>query len=359
MPPDRSSQKLRRWIDLIVALLRRRQAAAFDEFKGDVPQYATSSAAPESVLRTFERDKDELAAFGVPIEVSADQMGVRRLYRLTPGDFFLPYLELVDAEQVAARKRPRTAPRLETLAFTPDELDLVVRAGRRAQQLGDPRLALDAANALRKIAFDMPVPGPDATESVRVGPQHEDPEILDQIDRALRARKIILFDYHSIARDSHERREVEPWGLVFLARHWYVLGNERAAQSLKRFRVSRMRDLAVNQKAPHTPDFAVPPSFDISAYARWRQAWELGDGDTIEVVVRFTGVANHVAEAAGLGLPVAGAPADRRYEVRNTDAFARWLLRLTGDACPVAPPAFVATWRALVERTVAAYGGAR
>jgi hypothetical protein len=30
--------------------------ASFNDFKGDVPAYATSEAAPESVLRTFERD---------------------------------------------------------------------------------------------------------------------------------------------------------------------------------------------------------------------------------------------------------------------------------------------------------------
>src|ERR1039458_4443404 len=159
MPIDRSSQKLRRWIDLIVALLRRSVPASFDEFKGDVPAYATAKTAPESVLRTFERDKVELIAFGIPIEVSSDSMGIRRLYRIAPADFFLPVLQLVEehSDASSARARTRGSRAADTLAFTPDELDLVIRAGRRVQQLGDPYLAAEAAGALRKLALKLTI----------------------------------------------------------------------------------------------------------------------------------------------------------------------------------------------------------
>lgn len=198
MPTDRSSHKLRRWIDLIVALLRRRHAASFDDIKNDIPAYATAKVAPESLLRTFERDKDELIAFGVPIEVSCDAIGVRRLYSIAPGDFFLPYLDVVEAQHTEpdAGQRSRGGRAPDELAFTPDELDIVVRAGRRVQQLGDPHLALDAAGALRKLAFDMPVPRDDGREQVLLESALDDPGALDLLDRALRAGKLVRFNYH-------------------------------------------------------------------------------------------------------------------------------------------------------------------
>lgn len=361
MPPTRSSQKLRRWIDLIVALLRRSAPASFDEFKGDVPAYATATAAPESVLRTFERDKDELLAFGVPIEVSSDIAGVRRLYRIAPGNFYLPLLQLVAAHSPSTppRRRGAGSRALDTLAFTPDELDLVIRAGRRAQQLGDPYLANEAAAALRKLALTLTIPGDDGTERVAIEDQHDDPAILEQLDHALRARKLARFEYHSMSRDARGRREVEPWGLVFLARHWYLLGKDRDAGGLRRFRIRRISNLAIESARPHTPDFTVPATFDIAAYARWQEAWRIGDGDATEVLVRFSGATGAVAEAAALGDAVDGSPSHRRFEVRRSATFARWLLRLAGDAEPTAPPEFVAMWRDLARDTAAIYAGTR
>jgi proteasome accessory factor B len=361
MPPTRSSQKLRRWIDLIVALLRRSAPASFDEFKGDVPAYATATTAPESILRTFERDKDELLAFGVPIEVSSDSVGVRRLYRIVPGNFYLPLLQLVEAHSPATlpRRRGAGSRALDTLAFTPDELDLVIRAGRRAQQLGDPYLAEEAAAALRKLALTLTIPADDGTERVSVDEQHDDPAVLELLDHALRTHKLARFDYHSMGRDAHGRREVEPWGLVFLARHWYLLGKDRDAGELRRFRIRRISELAIESARPHTPDFEVPASFDIAAYARWREAWRIGDGDATQVTVRFSASTGAVAEAAALGEAVPGSSDQRRFEVRRSATFARWLLRLAGDVEPIAPPEFVATWRNLARETAAIYGAER
>lgn len=357
MPPDRSAQKLRRWIDLIVALLRRSGPASFNDFKNDIPAYATSEAAPESVLRTFERDKDELIRFGIPIEVSNDLKGVG-LYRIKPGNFYLPMLQLGEASGYKASPRQRASGdrASSTLAFTPDELSLVVRAGRRVQQLGDPFLAAEAACALRKLAFELALPEDDGTERVRVEPQHEDPASLDLLDQALRAHKIVRFDYHSMDRDAHGRREVAPWGLVFLARHWYLLGKDHGAGELRRFRVRRITNLEMERARPHTPDFTVPDSFEITAYAKWQEAWRIGDGDAMQVTVHFTGKKGVVKEAARLGAEVDGKPGHRRFEVRRAPTFARWLLRLAGEAHPVSPPEFVATWQELARATADIYG---
>ena len=84
--PDRhlskSEQKLQRWVDLLAALLIRQRHATFEELAKDVPGYDLSRVERESVLRTFERDKDELRRFGVPIETVKDSEGETLGYRV-------------------------------------------------------------------------------------------------------------------------------------------------------------------------------------------------------------------------------------------------------------------------------------
>src|SRR5690242_3117055 len=66
--PPPNAAKVQRWIDLLAALLVRRYPASFEELARDVPAYDASGKSSAAVMRMYERDKDELRAFGVPIE---------------------------------------------------------------------------------------------------------------------------------------------------------------------------------------------------------------------------------------------------------------------------------------------------
>ncbi len=357
MTTSRSVQKVQRWVDLISALLRHRFPVSFESLANEVPAYCDPSKQTASIMRMFERDKDELRALGVPIESVPNGDGVRDQYRLRVNNFYLPYLQLVqDGRAPRAPVPPEGYRTLPSLAFTPDELELIVRAGRRAAQLGDPHLAAEATSALRKIAFDMPLPNDGAAEMVHVDVQHRDPAVLESLAAAVRARKWVRFDYHSMERDAHQSREVDPYGLVFVTGNWYLVGRDRHADARRQFRVRRISALVVNETGPQTADFAVPDEFDISAYAQSRQSWEIGDGDAMQVVVEFAGTTGYVAEAERLGASVDGAPSQRSYRVRRPQAFARWLLTLAGDARPLSPSAVVSAWRDLAARTAALYG---
>src|SRR5678809_65545 len=114
----------------------------------------------ESVLRTFERDKDELRRFGVPIDTVKDTDGNTLGYRLERKAFYLPSLMLAGQERAAhaPRKVDHEGYRsLETLAFEPDELDAIIEAAARVRALGDPILAGEAEAAIRKLALDLPL----------------------------------------------------------------------------------------------------------------------------------------------------------------------------------------------------------
>jgi hypothetical protein len=139
-----------------------------------------------------------------------------------------------------------------------------------------------------------------------------------------------------------------------------------------------MSRVKVNTEQPNTPDFDAPPNFDLRAHARSRQAWELGTGDTEQIDVRFVSHSGDVTtamqhaeqvlhDAANSELPHSALPHSAlphsalphsalphsalRYRVRRRDTFLRWLLSFAGDAEPIAPPAVVADWRALLTAT--------
>ena len=356
--------KLQRWIDLLAALLRRHYAVTFEQIRQDVPAYRFDdgdATAKASAQRMFERDKKELRAFGIPIETITDEMNEVVGYRLPPRGFYLPYLSLV---LDGRRTDPATVDRdgyrsLGRLAFEADELKAVVDGAARVRQLGDPTLAADATSALRKLAVDLPIDAglvreePASPTAARV-----EAALFDELNDALERRKWIEFDYRAMSSDTRTRRQAAPLGLFFVSRHWYLAAAERDAPLVKNFRLSRIGNLQVNAQRPGTPDFETPPDFHLREHARSRSAWELGDGDSSDVIVRFAEGTGAAVAAARLGVPVADDPDARCFTVRRLDSFIRWLLPLGPAAEVVSPEAARAEYARQVDATLALYGGA-
>ncbi|HEX5387306.1 MAG TPA: WYL domain-containing protein [Gemmatimonadales bacterium] len=364
-----TGSKLQRWIDLLAALLRRHGAAPLEELVRDVPayQHAPSRGA---LRRTFERDKDELRAFGIPIATISDAGGEVVGYRLKADQFYLPYLTLMGERRATPPRRvDRYGYRaLAELTFDADELEAVAEAARGVAALGDPMLVELAASAMRKLAFDLPVdaaaPAAESSTSVResaavrVGLAAAG-ATLEALDDALRRRKRTTIEYYAIGPDAVREREVEPFGLFFLGHHWYLAARDSSSDLVKNFRVSRIHRVTVNSAQPGTPDYDVPAGFSLREHARSRQAWELGDAAALDAVVEFRGASGPAYAARRLGEPVADSPSRRRFSVRRLDSFARWLLSFAGEVAPVSPPELVEAYHALADAALAAHGGAR
>lgn len=349
-----SANKLQRWTDLLAALLRRSAAVDFDALRREVPAYADATRSRDALMRMFERDKDELRSLGVPIESVKDEDGNLSRYRLGSRQFYLPYLQLVaDAARPPRRPRGPGYQGLSVLAFEPEELDAIARAAHRVATLGDAALAHEAMTALRKLGHDLPLPPVDG-ELVQLE-QVADADALDRLGDAVRRRKRVRFTYRSMHRDEESDRQVEPYGLAFITGHWYLVGRDLDADARRQFRVTRIRDLEVNNAKAQTMDFTVPADFDLSAHARSRQAWELGDAEPEAVVVRFRIASGVTKPAMQLGEAVAGDPAARCFRVRRPDTFALWLLGFAGDASVVSPPTMAERLRALAQSTRARY----
>lgn len=351
--------KLRRWIDLLAALLRRHYPVPFEEIIAEVPAYQSGTRTARR--RMFERDKDELRAYGIPIQTVSDAGGEVVGYKLSRREFYLPYLSLM----VDGRPRPpKTVDRdgfraLEHLAFEPDELAAIVHAAGRIESLGNPVLSADAKSAVRKLAADLPVDAARTpTEVVAPGRPAASGEIFDVVSEALQRKKRLAIDYHTMSTDTTARRVVEPYGLFFLGHHWYLAGRDPDADAVRNFRVSRIARAEVNPKLPGKPDFEVPAGFRLREHARSRQAWELGDGGGAAVEVEFRRDTGAAAAAAGLGARVEGAPHRRVFQVRRADAFARWLLPLGDAAVIVAPEAAREEYARQARATLAIYEAA-
>jgi proteasome accessory factor B len=361
---SRAVDKLQRWLDLLAALLVRRFPVPFDDLAQDVPAYRDaleSNANRESVKRTFERDKDELRAFGVPIESLQDEDGVTSLYRLRHRDFYLPYLA-VAAGSKASVSRPKKVDRygyhgLPELTFEPDELAAIAEAAERLGKLGAPQLAEDARSAVRKLSHDLPI-GPLGDDVIHdlVNPRTlPNPRVFAIVAAAVARRKELRFVYRSMEKDIVAERRVRPYGVFFHGSNGYLVGHDLDRAALRNFRLSRMQQVAANDGRPNSPDFEVPASFDLRAHARSADAWELGDSDAVDVSVRFLGNTGYADSARQLGTAVDDAADCRRFHVRRQDVFARWLLSFGGDAIPIEPPEFVDRFRRLVRDTLALY----
>jgi len=367
-----ASDKLHRWLDLLAALLSRRFPVSLAELRRDVPGYADESVKEDSLLRTFERDKGELRELGVVIDTVVDGEGTGR-YQLRNNDFYLPLLSVMetalpaetDVLQQPRRATAATAGKGASLVLTPDECHTLRRAAARVASLGHPELAADADRALRKLQFDLEdfAAALPAAQVLRV-----DSTVFDVLSDAVALRKRLTFTYHSMERDETATRTVEPYGLVFLTGHWYLVARDVNANGMRQFRVSRIREAKMAPRPQHA-DFDIPEGFDLSAYAASRRAWELGNGDHETVFVAFRGDIGLVSQGRQLGddLPatleatvaaqveaLAATHTVRTFRVRRRDTFLRWLMSFGGEAHPIAPQGIVDEWRTLLHATRAA-----
>jgi proteasome accessory factor B len=356
------SPKIQRWIDLLAALLRHHYPVTFDQLIREVPAYA-SDQKEESRRRTFERDKDELRKFGVPIETLPATDVEPQGYRLRVRDFYLPYLT-VRAEAPGKGKPKKVDPygyrSLPSLSFEPEELTAVAEAAARVRELGDPLLAEHAESAMRKLACDLPVDAAGRSEGhTRLLKPRAAPagDLLATLDGALRARKRVTFRYHTMGTDATGQRMVEPFGLFFLNQHWYLAARAPGEDLVKNFRLNRIDAVEVNDKRPNSPDYEILRGFDLRAHARSRHAWELGAGDAVLATVAFHSRTGAAAAAYRLGEAVEGYPDRRRFRVRRSDAFARWLLSFGGDLVPVAPSELVSEYLGLAREALDHHAG--
>ena len=303
MTPD--TDKLVRQLSLVAYLMAERRSASARDVKQAVEGY--SEMSDEAFARRFYADRSELLALGVPLQSQRDDFTGEELYTLLQEHYFLPGLNLTDAELAA----------LSTAVHLLD---------------GQFAYAEPLRLALQNLALGRPNPSYDAAPEVTVrllgsGFTAEVAVRLQKLETAISKQRTVVFRYWAISSDEEATRTVDPYSLYLMGGHWYVIGRDHDRDDVRTFRLDRVRG-DVRFATRRERDFRVPPEFDPSAY-RNRAQWQLGEGDEQATILVEPDAAWLVERAVGQYGTVEHRD-DRSLEVRHVrECCVSWRPRAT------------------------------
>jgi predicted DNA-binding transcriptional regulator YafY len=237
---------------------------------------AELAAALGVTARTVRRYVDRLVDLGIPVDSERGPYGGYRL-------------------------RPRY--RLPPLMLTPDEAVAVTLGLVVARPLGVGTAVPAAASALAKLQRALPDALRDRVRALGqslgvVLPRHEvagvDAQVLATLGSAAGERRQVRFVHRSIRGEERERT-VDPYGVVFDAGRWYLVGYDHLRGALRTFRVDRIRDVSETGERCTPPEGFDPVEHLVQALATVPYPW------TVAAVLR-----TDLAEARRLVPPTIG-----------------------------------------------------
>jgi len=223
---ESSPNKSERLINLTMALLATKRFLTKNQIFESVDGYEGS---PETKERMFERDKTELRALGLEIEVGNedplfdDEAG----YRISPQNYSL-----------------------ELDGLSTEDLSLLSLA---TSQWQNSLFSKSAQSALRKVEA---LHGAFEQESLSLPFHHM--EIPDdrfgEIWQATQDSREISFDYRGVTQT---RRSVAPYALYLLEGRWYLVAFDLEKSEFRQFKISRMNseNFTVGKKFNRSSDF--------------------------------------------------------------------------------------------------------
>lgn len=202
-------EPLERLLNLVGLLLESNQPLTFEQIRETLDAYGGENL--DSAKRKFERDKDVLREYGVPlVMVDTDVWGVEQGYTIPREEYYL-------AE----------------IAFEPDEITALYLAA----QTGTEETA--AEQGVRKLLY-----GSDggvllglADGPLVVGSDARSDRVLAFAEAADGHRRV-RFGYRT-SQGSASERDVDAFGVVFRGGHWYMVGHDHERDEIRAFRLSR------------------------------------------------------------------------------------------------------------------------
>jgi predicted DNA-binding transcriptional regulator YafY len=212
MPREDRMEPLERLLNLVGLLLESRGPRTFDEIREVLEPYRQENV--DSAKRMFERDKDLLREFGVPLElVDVDAWGGEQGYVIRKERYYLP-----------------------EIAFTPQELGALFVAAQSGSEDTTP-----AEQAVRKLLTGVEGGGILAMAGggpLASGSDARSPLVVGAADAAERRRRV-RFGYRTSSGEGSERT-VDAYAVVFRRGHWYLVGFDHGRDDVRAFRLSRL-----------------------------------------------------------------------------------------------------------------------
>jgi proteasome accessory factor B len=235
-----SAAKLERLLNLTALLLETPRPLSAVEIRDRLGVYAEEN---DAFRRAFERDKDDLRAMGVPLEVQ-DVPGVVPAvegYRIPKDRYYLRDPGLT-AEELAALRMAASVVQLDGLSAREGLLKLGGLVGESDGAMGVAVAALPGGH---------------------VGP----------LFGAIAARTPVRFTYRGV------ERRVDPYRLDFLRGRWYLTGFDHTRDDERAFRLDRFESAVERLDGPRfeRPSTAVP--------GVQFEPWQLGEGEPVTAKV--------------------------------------------------------------------------
>jgi len=303
-----TSRKTERILNLTICLLVSGRYLPKSQIREAVEGYHDLSDA--AFERTFERDKDELRALGVPIEVGSfdplfdDEPG----YRIKPSEFELPPVEL-DADEAA----------------------VVGVAARVWQHASVAESTQSALAKLRAAGVE-----PDTSQLAALEPSVQArEEAFEPLWTAVLDRVRVSFTYRG-----GDRRTLEPWGMTASKGRWYVIGRDTDRQATRMFKLTRITDKP--RRVSKVGAYQVPDDLDLRTLARSLAPREPNRTALVAVrsgkgpTLRRRGTLSEDAEVGGVQLPVGFETLTVRFSDLRT--VAEEIVRYGADAIVLDPP---------------------
>jgi proteasome accessory factor B len=228
--------KSERLLNLVIMLLVSRTYVTKERIREVIEGYDKKN--DEAFEKMFERDKEELRALGIPIELGhvdkffEDEQG----YRIARDAFELPDID-----------------------FTPDEAAVLGLAARVWQHAGLASATSAALVKLRAAGHDVDREALDALQPRVVA---DEPAFNDMWEMTI-SRTPVRFGYRRAGATDVVERHLEPWGVVTSRERWYVVGHDRDRGEPRLFRLSRIAGDVVADGRPGA--FEVPAGTDVRA----------------------------------------------------------------------------------------------
>jgi proteasome accessory factor B len=304
--------KSERLLNLVIMLLVSRTYVTKERIREVIEGYDKRN--DEAFEKMFERDKEELRALGIPIELGhvdrffEDEQG----YRIKRDAFELPDID-----------------------FTPDEAAVLGLAARVWQHAGLASATSSALVKLKAAGLDVDREALDALQPRVVA---DEPAFNDMWEMTI-SRTPVRFGYRRAGATEAVERHLEPWGVVTSRERWYVVGHDRDRGEPRMFRLSRI--VGEVQADGRPGSFEVPEGTDVRALTA---SLEPRRTSVTATVLARKGSAALLRRRAGEVVESVEGPDDRspwdRLTVTTyaTEELAEDVLAHLGDVVALGPP---------------------
>lgn len=235
-----TATKSERLVNLVILLLVAKSYVSKERIRESIPEYRDAVSA-DAFEKKFERDKDELRALGIPVELGHidkffdDEQG----YRIARDAFELPQIELA-----------------------PDEVAVLGLAARVWQHAGLAATTSDALVKLKAAGVDV-----DRQEIEVLQPTlAADDPAFEPMWRATLDHTPVRFDYRRPGDLEPTQRHLQPWGVITADERWYVAGLDTDRGEPRMFRLSRIVGMVCVDGG--RASFEVPEGTDLRELSR-------------------------------------------------------------------------------------------